>query len=209
VRPHPSVTSYNYRIPLMARQAALLFGAAPEDLDDFILASQISQAEALKFFIEHFRAGKWRRTGILWWNLRDGWPIISDAVVDYYNRKKLAYHYIKRVQTDVCAICGEPEAGRHPLIVVNDTLTEAAGHVVVRDLDSGLVLSDLDYRIGRNGREIAGFIPQSPRPAMWLIEWTASGRRFQNHYLAGPRPFRLDDYKRWLKAMGLAQLSAR
>jgi len=204
VRPHPSVTSYNYRIPLMARQAALLFGAAPEDLDDFILASQISQAEALKFFIERFRAGKWRRTGILWWNLRDGWPIISDAVVDYYNRKKLAYHYIKRVQTDVCAICGEPEAGRHPLVVVNDTLTEAAGRVVMRDLDSGLVLSDLDYRVARNGREIAGFIPQAPRPAMWLIEWTAFDRLFQNHYLAGPRPFRLDDYKRWLKAIGLA-----
>ena len=43
-------------------------------LDDFIFASQVSQAEAKKFFIERLRIGKGRRTGILWWNLRDGWP---------------------------------------------------------------------------------------------------------------------------------------
>ena len=125
VRPLPGMTRYDYRIPLMAKQIAM-FGAVPQGLDDFILASQISQAEADKFFIERFRAAKWRRTGIIWWNLRDGWPIISDAVVDYYNRPKLAYRYIKRVvPVDMCAMCGEPAAGRDPLVVVNDTL--AAG----------------------------------------------------------------------------------
>jgi hypothetical protein len=49
-----------------------------------------------------------------------------------------------------------------------------------------------------------GSIPQSNRPTLWLIEWTVAGRRFRNHYLAGPRPFKLADYKRWLRALGLA-----
>ena len=201
VRPLPGETGYNYRIPLMANQTAVLFGAVPDNLDDFILASQISQAEADKFFIELSRMRKWQRTGILWWNLRDGWPIISDAIVDYYNRKKLAYQYIKRVQTDVCAMCGEPEDGRQPLVIVNDTLTEASGHVVIRDVDSRLTIFESNYHVDRNGRAEVGFIPQASKPAMWLIEWTFGKQKFYNHYLAGPRPFKLDDYKRWLKSL--------
>lgn len=201
VRPLLGETGYNYRIPLMAKQTAVLFGSVPENLDDFILASQISQAEADKFFIELSRMRKWQRTGILWWNLRDGWPIISDAIVDYYDRKKLAYQYIKRVQTDVCAMCGEPEDGRHPLVIVNDTLAEASGHIVIRDADSHQTVFESNYHVDRNGREQVGFVPQAGKPAMWLMEWTVGNQKFHNHYLAGPRPFKLDDYKRWLKSM--------
>lgn len=76
---------------LMTKQIKELFGEVPKDLDTFILASQSVQAEAKKFFIESWRIKKGDRSGILWWNLRDGWPIVSDAIVDYYNRKKLAY----------------------------------------------------------------------------------------------------------------------
>ncbi|MCX6993422.1 MAG: glycoside hydrolase family 2 [Kiritimatiellaeota bacterium] len=203
VRPHRNMTNYNARIALMAKQAAVLFKQAPENLDDFILASQISQAEAKKFFIERFRSGKWQRTGILWWNLRDGWPEISDAIVDYYGGKKLAYDYIKQVQADVCAMCGEAEEGMHPLVIVNDTLCEASGHLTVRDADSGQVLFGTEYRIEANGRLTAGSVPAAPNATMWLLEWTADGRSFQSHYLAGPRPFMLEDYKRWLGIMGL------
>ena len=67
----------------MASQVRLLFGSVPDILDDFAAASQASQAETLKFFVELFRAAKWRRTGIIWWNMADGWPQFSDAVVDY------------------------------------------------------------------------------------------------------------------------------
>ena len=31
--------------------------------------------------------GLWRRTGIIWWNVIDGWPQISDAVMDWYGCK--------------------------------------------------------------------------------------------------------------------------
>ena len=203
VRPHPNMTGYNYRIPLMGKQIEVLFSQIPDNLDDYILASQISQAEAKKFFIERFRSGKWQRTGILWWNLRDGWPIISDAIVDYYGSRKLAYEYIKRVQSDVCAICGEPQEGRHTLHVVNDTLHPAVGGLTVRDVDSGQVLFDDAYEIEANGRSETGQIPASDRPAMWLLEWTVGEKTHQNHYLAGPRPFALDDFKRWLADLGL------
>ena len=65
---------YAYRIKLAYDQVVTLFGSAQEDFADFLKQSQISQAEAKKFFIEKFRINKQNRTGILWWNLIDGWP---------------------------------------------------------------------------------------------------------------------------------------
>jgi len=206
VRPLPRMTDYNYRIPLMAKQIAVLFDTVPDNLDDFILASQISQAEALKFFIERWRQRKWRTTGILWWNLRDGWPIISDAIVDYYHRKKLAYVYIKRVQTDVCAMLSEAEDGVHTLIVVNDTLHPVAGEVEVTDADSGNQLLHAAFTVEPNGKSVAGSVPQVQQPAMWLIRWKIiDGSAFLNHYLAGNRPFLLEQYRRWMNLLQIPE----
>ena len=55
VRPHPDETAYNYRIQLMSSQIEVVFDALPDNLNDYALASQISQAEAKKFFIERWR----------------------------------------------------------------------------------------------------------------------------------------------------------
>ncbi len=112
---------FAYRVPLMTRQVERLFGSAPADVETYALESQISQAEAMKFFVEHFRIGKWYRSGIIWWNIIDGWPQISDAVVDWYGVKKLAYTYIKRSQQPFCLMCDEPgEDGLVTLCAVSD-----------------------------------------------------------------------------------------
>lgn len=199
VRPRADMHQFDYRIALMAKQIGVLFGQVPEKLDDFVLASQISQAEAFKCFVEWFRQGKWRRTGILWWNLRDGWPVISDAVVDYYNRKKLAYHYIKKVQSDACLIVGEPVADRHTIFGVNDTRGTVAGRFSVRDADGGYIISDQPFEIGANVNVPLAEMPASSMCAMWIIEWAlANGIKGHNHYLAGPRPFDLEQYRGWL-----------
>ncbi|MCL5996467.1 MAG: glycoside hydrolase family 2 [Chloroflexi bacterium] len=203
-RPHPAMTDWNYRIALMGKQIGVLFDQVPDNLDDYVLASQISQAEAKKFFIEWFRQGKWRRTGILWWNLRDGWPIISDAIVDYYGRRKLAYTYIKRVQSDVCVICCEPRDGRHAIIAVNDTRSPARGHAQVCDADTQQVLLETNFTVDANDIQTIGHIAQTSRQAMWLIDWSAGGQTaLRNHYLVGHRPFKLEDYRRWLDMLTL------
>jgi len=200
--PHPRETyRYGYRIPLMANQIRNMFGLEPDNLDDFILASQIFQAECKKFFIERMRCGKWQRTGVLWWNLRDGWPIISDAVVDYYGIKKLAYEYIRRVQQDVCVMVAPPAQGAPRLVAVNETREGQAGQVRIRDVDGG-VLYDGGFSIAANGIVDLGALPLAMRPAMWLIEWTlADGTRAMNHYLAGGTPFDYPQYRKWLAAL--------
>jgi len=105
---------------LMEKQADCLFGNAPKELPSFALASQFTQAEAKKFFIETARILKPRRMGLIWWNLLDCWPQISDAVVDYYFNKKIAYEYITRSQAPVCLLCAEEKNNCHQVILAND-----------------------------------------------------------------------------------------
>jgi beta-mannosidase len=198
VRPLPRSTCYNYRIALMAHQISVLFGVVPDDLDDFVFASQFSQAEALKFFIERFRIRKGRRSGILWWNVRDGWPQISDVVIDYYGSRKLAFQVIKRVQQNVCVMLDEPEGDMHAVVAVNDTLRDAKIQAAVRCRADCLFNGQAE--LPANGRKILGRVPASAVPAFYQIEWQGDVPASRNHYLAGPRPFDLEACRRWYES---------
>ncbi|MDR1601590.1 MAG: glycoside hydrolase family 2 [Tannerella sp.] len=204
-RYHQYATNTLGRNNLMTNQIRALFGEAPTELDKFIFASQTVQAEAMKYFVEFWRAGKFRRTGILWWNLRDGWPVVSDAVTDYYNSKKMAYYYIRQVQVDACVMIGDAREGNHPVVAVNDTRTEKRGTVTVRDLDTRETLFSGRFVIPVNGKTTVGYIPETAAQGMWLIEYAVDGEKRTNHYLAGKAPFRLQDYERWYKQLPVSK----
>lgn len=172
---------FAYRIPLMVRQVERLFGSAEGSLSDFALQSQISQAEADKFFIEKFRGEKGYRTGILWWNVIDGWPQISDAVVDWYGRKKLAYHYIKRSQQPFCLLCREPEAGVLPLMAVNDTLEPVEAEYTVRDLFSGRQVLAGRCTVPPDGLVQIGTLLDEK--AFYLFTWQTAAGGGCNHFV--------------------------
>jgi beta-mannosidase len=191
------------RIKLMANQVRELFGEIPDDLESFALASQISQAEAKKFFIESTRLRKWRTSGILWWNVIDGWPQFSDAIVDYYFSKKLAYEYIWRVQRPVCVIIGEPGTGKHlPVVICNDTRQPATVDYAVRDAESEEVVAAGTFTVpaGQNW-QVDRIRTYASDQKLYLITWEIAGKRFGNHYLAGRPPFALERYRRWLAAI--------
>lgn len=198
VRSHPYATETINRNNLIINQIKCVFSEVPTDLDLFIQASQIIQAEAKKFFIEFWRMNKGERNGILWWNLRDGWPVISDAVVDYYYNKKLAYHYIKKVQTDVCVMIGDPTDGGHPVVIVNDTLHEVEGNFSIEDADTGEVCFAKKFRVGKNGKSLEGFLPKAAGTKLWLIKWKVGAETFDNHYFAFQPLVNLQVYLDWL-----------
>jgi beta-mannosidase len=200
VRYRPGSTSTVGRNDLMIKQVRGFFDAVPDDLDEFILASQICQAEGLKFFIEFWRQQKGSRSGILWWNLRDGWPIVSDAIVDYYNTKKLAFHYVQRAQRDVQAICCEASAGQHSIVVVNDSLRHVRGHLAIRREGGEPNLLELAFEVEPNGKTHIGELPHPPEAEMWHLDWsTDQTGPFASHYLAASGPINLDQYKEWMK----------
>ena len=186
---------YAYRIALMAKQIRELFGNIPDSLEEFSLASQIAQAEAKKFLVEFFRTGKWRRTGIMWWNLVDGWPQFSDAIVDYFLDKKLAYHYVKRSQAEVCLMFREPADWRMTLVGCNETLRDAPVSYTVKDLSSGDVVAQGERVIPANGCVSVVDIDYSiSAQTIYLIEWTHEEKTCKNHYLSGKPAFDLETY---------------
>ncbi len=185
---------------LMINQINLLFGEVPTDLDDFIFASQAVQAEAMKYFVEIYRGNKFApKTGILWWNVRDGWPVISDAVVDYYYAPKMAYYFLRNVQHNVCVLVNDPLDGSYPLVATNDTRSEASGTVRVTDVATGKEIYKGNYTVPANDRAEITRLSEREGQGIMLIEYTTPEGKRSNHYLYGSAPFKLTEYRKLLK----------
>ncbi len=201
-------SAYAYRIRLAYDQVVTLFGEARESLEEFTCQSQISQAEAKKYFIEKFRIGKWKRTGIIWWNLLDGWPQVSDAVVDYYFVKKLAYNYIKRSQQPVCLMFDEPVDGRISLVGVNDlkqdkTLNYRVMRVSGEDDSKETVLMGSAVLEADSSCVINSLEIRPDEQEFYLIEWEYGNTVGRNHYYTNLLNISYERYLRALKACGM------
>ena len=192
------------RVMLMEKQVKQLFGTVPTDPEDYILASQISQAEAKKYFIERIRVARPDKTGIIWWNLLDGWPQMSDAVVDYYFEKKLAYSYIKRSQAKFSIVADEIECWQLPIYACNDTLTERCGRLTVKDATDDSVIYECDFCAAPNASTLVTRIPvyYSDRKIL-IFEWVSDGECGFNHYLCANPPVSLEDYRAAIEKYGL------
>ena len=191
------------RMMIMDKQIRQLFGEVPDNLDDFATASQYSQAEAKKFLLERMRAGKPTKSGIIWWNLLDGWPQFSDAIVDYYFEKKLAYNYIKRSQKPFFMMIDEIESWNVTVVASNDTRREVNGEYRVFELKNGELCDVVKGRFGTaaNANSRLAKIPvMYSDKRMFIIAWkTSDGEYGYNHYLAGMPPFDLKTYTEWMK----------
>ncbi|MBR3978207.1 MAG: hypothetical protein IKJ94_01125 [Oscillospiraceae bacterium] len=197
-------TGNDGRVMLMENQVRQLFGTVPTDPEDYILASQISQAEAKKYFIERMRVGRPQKNGIIWWNLLDGWPQMSDAVVDYYFTKKLAYGYIKRSQAPFCIIADEISNWKIKIFACNDTLQLKNGHCIITDAETKQVLLDKDFTANKNTSTCIGEIPVYYSDHKFLsIQWDINGETGYNHYLCGYPPLDLAWYKKLIGELGL------
>ena len=180
---------------LMTNQIRLMFGGVDTDLDTFIAQSQTVQAEAMKTFCELFRSRKFTRfNGLIWWNVRDGWPQLSDAVVDYYGGKKPAYYALRAAQQDQLAmLCDD-----HTAWAINDSRHPVKGHATYRDKVSGKVLLDRDYEVASNSKTKLGVVPFTGQ-GLIEIEYSADGKTRRNHFLYGEPPFKWTEVKEWMK----------
>ena len=196
------------RIAGMEKQLTYLFGKVPETQEDFILASQITQAEALKYFIEFIRSTA-KRSGILWWNLTDCWPEISDAVMDYYFTEKLAYHYIKRAHSDILVLLSEIKNGMRHAIISNYSNNAFKGEYRIYDADTDKLFDSGKFSVCANETLIMPAQQDDDVQKLYLIEWLLEdGARHYNHYLAGKPYFDLEQYKKWLPKISSGDFDA-
>ena len=200
--------AFSYRIKLMADQVITLFGKEPDNIADFAKQSQISQGEAVKYYIERFRLSKPRRSGIIWWNIVDGWPQFSDGVVDYYFCKKVGYHYIKRSQAPVCLMFDEPVNNVIDLYVANDTLeNHGFTYKVTNVTDNKVVLEGGATAFSNASTKINQLKIDEGEKKFYLIEWSFDGDTevHKNHYFTNIIDIDYDAYMTALKKCGFDQ----
>jgi beta-mannosidase len=83
----------------------------PETLDEYAQFTMVSQAEGLKFGIEHYRRRQPHCSGTLIWQLNDAWPGFSWSVIDYDLVPKAGYYFASRAFAPVLASFRETAAG--------------------------------------------------------------------------------------------------
>lgn len=217
------IGTYEYRIALMLKQVAVLFGGIADNnrgtataeesvkyfelmkkmfgdgvdaLEGIAKASQIFQAEAFKFMIERFRIRKETHGGLIWWNILDGWPQVSDAVVDYYFTKKLAYDYIKNSQQPLCLMFDEPnEDNVIKLIVANDIPKDKTFSYKVTRVNDNTVVASGEATVAASGiLELDTLVLDSDKEDMFLIEWECDGHTGQNHFISDVRKLDYSTY---------------
>ena len=118
----------------------------PNNFGALLYASQLLQAEAIRYGVEHFRRHRGRCMGTLYWQLNDIWPVASWASIDYYGRYKALQYVAKRFYNPIIISCKEtgekdsrPNVNMEPgnpdyvtkaqLCVTNDTLAPVSGTV--------------------------------------------------------------------------------
>lgn len=91
-------------------------------------ATQLNQARAVAFAVEHFRSWWPRTAGAIVWQLNDCWPVTSWSAIDGDGRPKPLWFALRRAYAPRLLTI-QPRDARPTLIAVNDTDTVWTGPV--------------------------------------------------------------------------------
>jgi len=72
------------------------FTGIPKDFREYFYFSMMTQAEGLKYGVEHYRRNMPETSGTLIWQLNDCWPGTSWSMIDYCLLPKASYYYSKK-----------------------------------------------------------------------------------------------------------------
>ena len=162
----------------------------PNSFDDLLYASQLMQAEAIRYGVEHWRRNRGRCMGAIIWQLNDIWPVASWASIDYYGRWKALHYAAKRFFAPVMISAEEEgELSQNPKIneyhpapleksfrlnVCNETLRDVTGEVV-------WALRTPDGAIMRQNQQTLTIPAMS---AKWLDKVDCADASLTGHYVS-------------------------
>lgn len=203
----------------------------PGDFDTTLYASQLLQAEAIRYGVEHFRRNRGRCMGTIIWQLNDCWPVASWSSIDYCGRWKALHYYAKRFFAPLLLSCEEEG------ILTQDTNPNAEPYEVKKSIRLNLSnetrkdlevtvrweLRDAHAQVKRRG-ETAAAVPALS--ALWMDKEDLSDARLYSDYVSyacyegecrisegtvlfcAPKHFRFEDPKLWVHAQG-SELTVR
>lgn len=136
----------------------------PKDFESLLYVTQVLQALAMKFGVEHWRRNRGRCMGALYWQLNDNWPVASWSSIDYYGRWKALHYFAKNFYAP---ITGSVESSDYKVraYVANETLKEAEYEVEV-------ALKTLDFKVIRS-QKTRGVIDRLSSKEVLAFDFTA------------------------------------
>jgi len=129
----------------------------PESIEDWHWTTQLNQAQAIRFGVEHYRSLTPHNTGTILWQLNDNWPVVSWAAVDFAGHRKPLWHALRDAYAPRLATLQprpsdesranaweglKPEFDQLALVLVNDTGDAYSGSfTLTRESFDGKVLA--------------------------------------------------------------------
>ena len=123
------------------------------DVEEFVDFTMLTQAEGLKFGIEHFRRRMPHCSGTLIWQYNDCWPGISWSLIDHDGVAKPSYYVVKQAYAPVLASFRRGSDDAVELWITNDRLesiTDTATVVLAGLNGDQHWRADVVFEIGAN-----------------------------------------------------------
>ena len=113
----------------------------PSSFEDLVYLSQLLQADAIKYGVEHFRRQRGYCMGSIYWQFNDCWPVASWSSVDSLGRYKALHYAAKKFYAPV-AMGLFLENGRLAVNISNETMSDFRGHIQLSLCRSDLTVLD-------------------------------------------------------------------
>ena len=120
----------------------------PNSFEDLVYASQLLQADAIKYGVEHFRRNRGYTMGSVYWQFNDCWPVASWSSVDSLGRYKALHYAAKKFYSPVAM----------GLFLENDVLTVNVANETMKDFKGSIKVyfSDTSFKVsGKYDKEIS------------------------------------------------------
>ena len=123
----------------------------PDNFEEYVHVSQLSQAYGMEIAIEAHRTAKPYNMGTLYWQLNDAWPVVSWSSIDYYGNPK-AFH--ERLKTLFAPVFLSFDQRDYQVYVVSDLLRNIDGVMTVTIEDfEGDCLYEQKVKVVMNANE--------------------------------------------------------
>ena len=163
----------------------------PNEFGTLLYASQLLQAEAMRYGVEHLRRHRGRCMGALYWQLNDIWPTASWSSIDYYGRYKALHYAAKRFYSPVMISCketGERDTMFYPTLEPGVYQYETKAQLCVtnetKEVFTGTVFWELRDRDGEVLEKGETFMTVPAFTSVWLDEMEFKQIDVDNNYLS-------------------------
>lgn len=127
----------------------------PRDFEHLLYASQLLQADAIRYGVEHFRRYRGRCMGAVVWQLNDIWPVASWASIDYYGRWKALHYAEKKMFAPVMISCEEiGELSERPYCITEPAPIEKSARLHVANETMEAVTGTVKWQLRNSCSDI-------------------------------------------------------